>query len=152
GGPYTVGPFPGSQQYGILEIYDNGGPSVACRFLGTKVGEGRKLTEIFSGSVAGSKDHALVNISTLARISTPTDSIVSGVVISGASNRTVLLRAVGPTLAAFGIADAMTAPVLSVYQGDRLVATNSAWAGDTRTATDSMLDAFDRAGAFRLVD
>jgi phosphodiesterase/alkaline phosphatase D-like protein len=152
GGPYLAGPIAGSQQFGILEVYDNGGPSVACRFLGTKVNEGRKLTQIFSGSIAGAKDHALVNISTLARIASPTDSIVSGFVISGTSNRNVLVRAVGPTLSAFGLNDALPNPVLSIFQGDRLVATNSAWAGQTRESTDTITGAFDRAGAFRLVD
>jgi hypothetical protein len=152
GGPYKTGPFPGAQQYGILEIYDNGGPSVACRFLGTKVNEGRKITQIFSGSVAGSKDHALVNISTLARLSSPTDAVVSGFAISGATPRAVLVRAVGPTLAAFGVNDAIPNPVLSVYKGDQLVATNSAWAGQEREHTTSLTEAFDRAGAFRLLD
>jgi phosphodiesterase/alkaline phosphatase D-like protein len=152
GGPYTAGPIVGSQQYGVLEVYDNGGPSVACRFLGTKVNEGRKLTQIFSGSVAGTKDHALVNISTLARISSASDSIVSGFVISGASSRNVLVRAVGPTLGAFGVNDALAQPVLSVFQGDQMVATNSAWAGLERESTEKLLDAFDRAGAFRLID
>jgi phosphodiesterase/alkaline phosphatase D-like protein len=152
GGPYTAGPIPGSQQYGILEVYDNGGPSVACRFLGTKVNEGRKLTQIFSGSVAGTKDHALVNISTLARINSASDSIVSGFVISGPSTRNVLVRAVGPTLGAFGVNDALANPVLAVFRGDQLVATNSAWGASTREATESLTDAFDRAGAFRLID
>jgi phosphodiesterase/alkaline phosphatase D-like protein len=152
GGPYTAGPLPGSQQYGILEVYDNGGSSVACRFLGTRVGEGRKLTHIFSGSAAGAKDHALVNISTLARVGTGDDALVSGFVISGASNRPVLVRAVGPTLSAFGIRDALARPVLSVFQGDRLVGSNTGWAGANSTAVEAMNDAFDRAGAFRLVD
>lgn len=152
GGPYTAGPIAGSQQFGILEVYDNGGPSVACRFLGTKVNEGRKLTQIFSGSISGAKDHALVNISTLARLSSPTDAIVSGFVISGATNRNVLVRAVGPTLGAFGLTDALPNPVLSIFQGDRMVATNSGWASLTRESTDSLTGAFDRAGAFRLVD
>lgn len=152
GGPYTVGPILGGQQYGVLEIYDNGGPSVACRFLGTRVGEGRKITQIFSGSAAGSTDQALVNISTLARVSSSTDSIVSGFVISGSSSRTVLVRAVGPTLAAFGVNDALRSPILSVHQSERLVATNSAWAGPARAAAQDLMDAFDRAGAFRFVD
>jgi hypothetical protein len=150
------GPYSGSQQFGILEVYDNGGPSVACRYLGTKAGEGRKLTHIFSGSPAGAANHALVNISTLARVTTPTDAIVSGFVISGSSSRNVLVRAIGPTLSAFGVNDALARPQLSVYQGDRLVVANSGWAGDggpsARVATESLLDAFDRAGAFRLVD
>jgi len=152
GGPFTAGPIPGSQQYGILEVYDNGGPSVACRFLGIRVGEGPILTHIFSGSTTGAKDHALVNISTLARIAAGDEGLVSGFVISGASNRSVLVRAVGPTLSAFGITDALARPVLSVFQGERLVATNSAWAGTTRAVTDGMISAFDRAGAFRLLD
>jgi phosphodiesterase/alkaline phosphatase D-like protein len=152
GGPYTAGPLPGSQQYGILEVFDNGGASVACRFQGKKANEGTKLNHIFSGSAAGGKDHAIVNISTLARISNPDDALVSGFVISGASNRSVLVRAIGPTLSAFGVKEALAQPVLSLFRGDQLVASNSAWAGNSRAATEAMLDAFDRAGAFRLVD
>jgi phosphodiesterase/alkaline phosphatase D-like protein len=152
GGPYAVGPIVGGQQYGILEVYDNGGPSVACRFLGTRVGEGRKMTQIFSGSVAGASEKSLVNISTLARVTSATDAIVSGFVISGSTNRSVLVRAVGPTLSAFGVNDALKNPVLSVHQGDRVIATNNAWAGATRAATQDVTDAFDRVGAFRFVD
>jgi hypothetical protein len=125
---------------------------VACRFLGTRVGEGRKMTQIFSGSVAGTAEKTLVNISTLARVTSATDSIVSGFVISGSTTRSVLVRAVGPTLSAFGVNNALKAPVLSVQQGDRLIATNNAWAGATRAATEDVLDAFDRVGAFRFVD
>jgi phosphodiesterase/alkaline phosphatase D-like protein len=162
GGPYAVGPILGSQQYGILEIYDNGGPSVACRFQGIHVGESPKITQIFSSSAAGAKEHALVNISTLARV-TATDSLVSGFVISSSTNRNVLVRAIGPTLSAFGVGDALARPVLSVFQGDQLVGSNSAWSVNSTTGggptvlsatnyTEGILDAFDRAGAFRLVD
>jgi hypothetical protein len=42
--------------------------------------------------------------------------------------------------------------VLSVFQGDRLIATNTSWAGTAREAAESLTSAFDRAGAFRLVD
>lgn len=161
GGPYSGGVVPGSQQYGILEIYDNGGTSVACRYLGMKAGEGRKLTHIFSGSPSGAKDHAIVNISTLSRVSSGNDALVSGFVISGASNRNVLVRAIGPTLSAFGVKDPLARPVLTVFQGETTVATNSGWAGGSNvsvastkggTEAETLLDAFDRAGAFRLVD
>lgn len=152
GGPYSGGVFPGAQQYGMLEIYDNGGGSVACRFLGTKVGEGRKMTEIFSGSAAGSKDHAIVNISTLARVTSGEDALISGFVISGTTSRKVLVRAIGPTLAVFGVNDALARPMLKVFQAGRMVASNEAWAGATSADTEAMLDAFDRAGAFRLLD
>ena len=152
GGPYAEGPFLGGGQYGMLEVYDNGGPSVACRFLGVHVGEGRKITQIFSGSTVGTDKHALVNISTLARINSPNDTIVTGFVISGTANRNVLIRAAGPTLAMFGVEDALPNVVLSVYQAERLIGTNDGWAGSSPTATQEIMDAFDRAGAFRYAD
>ncbi len=151
GGPYSGGVFPGNGQYGILEVYDNGGPSVACRFLGMRVGEGPKLTHIFSSSAAGSTEHALVNISTLARVTTPEDVVVSGFVISSSTPRNILVRAIGPTLAAFGINDAMLRPQLAVYNGDTLVESNAGWAPDADAET-RLTSAFDRAGAFRLLE
>jgi phosphodiesterase/alkaline phosphatase D-like protein len=157
GGPYSGGVLPGSQQYGILEVYDNGGPSVACRFIGMKAGEGTKLTHIFSSSADAAKDLALVNISTLARINSAEDALVSGFVISGGKTRNVLIRAVGPTLEAFGVSGALTAARLAVFQSDRLVATNEGWGrgSDGVQSTDAVVQmtaAFDRAGAFRLLD
>ncbi len=73
--------------------------------------------------------------------------------ISGGSNRNVLVRAVGPTLAAFGVSDALKSPVLSIFQGDRLVASNNAWGGTgSASAAQQIAEAFDRAGAFRYTD
>ncbi|MDO8541656.1 MAG: alkaline phosphatase D family protein [Opitutaceae bacterium] len=151
GGPYSGGAIPGSQQYGILEVYDTGGPSVACRFLGMHARDGQKMSFIFSASAAGNPQHALVNISTLSRVASETDPLVSGFVISGTSDRAVLVRAVGPTLAGFGVSDPLMRPQLAVFQGSKLVATNEAWGGSTEQV-DRMTGAFDRAGAFRLID
>ena len=124
GGPYSGGVVPGSPQYGILEVYDNSGPSVACRFLGVNARVGRMLTHIFCSSAGGAKGHSIVNISTLARVAAGGDTVVSGFVISGTTDQTMLIRAVGPTLSAFGVTEALTQPQLALYQGDRLVATN----------------------------
>lgn len=149
GGPYTGGPLPGSQQYGILEIFDIGGPSVACRFSGKRVGEGEKLSYIFSASTAGGSGNTLVNISTLARLASGDDALVSGFVISGQVPQRVLVRAIGPTLSQFGVGDAASRPQLTVFQGDRVIASNDAW-GSTEDAVTTLTDAFDRSGAFRL--
>jgi phosphodiesterase/alkaline phosphatase D-like protein len=151
GGPYGGGVVPGSAQWGMLEVYDSGGPGVACRFLGMRAGEGVKLTHIFSSSPIGTGDHALVNISTLARIASGTDSLISGFVISGTAPRNVLVRAIGPTLGAFGVNDALTHPALAVFQGDRLLATNSQWNSGAE-ALVRLTAAFDQVGAFRLID
>jgi hypothetical protein len=164
GGPYSGAPIPGSAQYGILEVYDTGGPSVACRFLGMRAGEGMKLSYIFSAdSDASPAAQAFVNISTLARVASASDSLVSGFVISGSKPRNVLVRAVGPTLAQFGVGDALASPALTVFQNGKVIAANAGWAtaaasplntaGDGATDTVTRLNAaFDRSGAFRLID
>ena len=85
GGPYTAGPFLGTQQYGILEVTDTGGPSVQCRFSGKRLGEGAKLVFQFSAAVGAidpggglpvdpGTPRALVNISARGRITSPTDA------------------------------------------------------------------------------
>ena len=143
---------------------------MACRFLGMRAGEGAKLSYIFSTDNAASPSaQAFVNISTLARVSSANDSIVSGFVISGTKARKVLVRAVGPSLAQFGLADALTSPQLTVFQSGQPIATNSAWAAatpatagaglvagtvavDATTVANTLNTAFDRTGAFRLLD
>jgi len=149
GGPYTAGPFMNGQQYGILEVFDSGGPSVACRFTGKRVDEGDKLSYIFSSSAAGGSTNSMSNISMLARVSGGADSLTSGFVISGQTARRVLVRAIGPGLASFGLADALERPLLTVYQGGRVVGSNEGWGKDADTIR-SLTDVFDRAGAFRL--
>lgn len=149
GGPYTAGPILNGDQYGILDVFDTGGPSVACRFVGKRVGEGEKMAHIFSESSSAGASNTLVNISTLARLASGDDTLVSGFVISGQSPQWVLVRAIGPTLAEFGVGDAATRPQISVFQGNQIIATNEGW-GPTEDAVTTLTDAFDRSGAFRL--
>ncbi len=168
GGPYSGAPVAGSPQYGILEVYDSGGPSIACRFIGMRAGEGRKMTYTFSTfNAASPQAQAFSNISTLSRLASGGDSLVSGFVIPGTASRTVLVRAVGPTLAQFGISDALSAPQLVVFQNGTAIVTNEAWAAapapgnaDATSPSDpapnATIDrlnaAFDQVGAFHLID
>lgn len=151
GGPYAGGPILGGLQYGILEVFDTGGPSVACRYTGKRVGEGEKLSYIFSASALPSSGAAMSNISMLARVTGGDDALTSGFVISGLTPRQVLVRAVGPSLAAFGVAEPLGLPQLTVFRGSRVIGTNEGWAKDADTAR-VLTDAFERTGAFRLQD
>lgn len=161
GGPYTAGPFLNAQQYGTFEVVDTGGATIQCRFTGKRVGEGAKLTFQFAASSASGiepravfggdtgQDRALVNISARGRISSPNDTLIVGFVVGGRVARNILMRAVGPSLTAFGVADAVPFPMLSLFKGTNLIASNENW---------GLLDgprlqaAFDRAGAFRFPD
>lgn len=149
GGPYVGGPILGGQQYGLLEVFDTGGPSVACRYSGKRVGEGEKLGYIFSASAVTSSGAAMSNISMLARVTGGDDTLTSGFVISGQTPRQVLVRAVGPSLAGFGLADPLGLPLLTVFKGSRVIGSSEGW-GKDEDAIKVLTEAFDRAGAFRL--
>lgn len=90
----------------------------------------------------------LVNVSTRSRSSTGNNVAIAGFVIGGEESKTVLIRAVGPTLAKFGVSGAMTSPKLELYQGAKVIGTNSGWATAKNAA--EMSAAAKRALAFDL--
>ena len=158
GGPYSAGPLLGMAQYGLLEVTDTGGATIQCRFTGKRVGEGAKLVFQFNASSAGivptgvsgptgATDKSFINISTRTRIAGPGDGLIVGFVIGGTSTRTVLIRAVGPSLAAFGVTDTLTRPSLSLFRGNTVIASNEDWNSNDPVRLTA---AFDRVGAFRL--
>jgi hypothetical protein len=62
--------------------------------------------------------------------------------------RNILMRAVGPSLRAFGVTDPVPFPMLSLYRGSTLVASNENWGLLDATRLTA---AFDRVGAFRFL-
>jgi len=56
----------------------------------------------------------LVNISTRAYVGTGTDAAVGGFIISGTTNKQVLIRGFGPTLSSFGVSGALGNPTLEL--------------------------------------
>ena len=71
--------------------------------------------------------------------------IVLGFVVAGDTPRTVLIRVVGPALAAFGVSGVLDAPRLELLRDTTIVAENSGW-----PASAAMQEAFARVGAFAL--
>ena len=59
--------------------------------------------------------------------------------------RRLLVRAVGPTLAAFGVPGTLADPKLELYSGTTKIAENDNWGGDAQVAA-----AFTQVGAFGL--
>ena len=60
-----------------------------------------------------------------------------GFVIGGATAKTVLIRAVGPTLGAppFNVGGVMADPQLTLFSGQTAIATNDNWGGDPQLTT-----------------
>jgi hypothetical protein len=89
-------------------------------------GTGVGIVEVFE------VDHPeipLLNISTRGLVQTGDDVMIGGFIINGTSPQTVVVRARGPSLAPFGIPNALADPVLTlVRQADQVViATNDDW-------------------------
>ena len=88
-----------------------------------------------------------VNLSTRARVRTGDGVLIGGFVVQGPAYKRMLVRAVGPTLNAFGLSDALRDPILTIHSGQEVVAVNDRW-----DATDgvAIVAASKTAGAFNL--
>ena len=80
---------------------------------------------------AGAESSRLVNLSARGVAGSEADPLIAGFVVSGAAGKTLLLRAVGPTLDNFGVAGALADPTLAVYSNATLVSANDDWGSST---------------------
>jgi hypothetical protein len=91
----------------------------------------------------------LINISTRAYVGTGSSVEIGGFVVSGSQSETVLVRAVGPTLAQFSVAGPLATPSLSVVDSSgNTVATNTGWG--TAANASAIAEAATATGAFAL--
>ena len=78
---------------------------------------------------------SVANISTRGRVETGDNVMIGGFIIGGADPTKVIVRAIGPSLVAAGIADALLDPTLELYNSDGVqIATNDNWRSDQQTA------------------
>jgi hypothetical protein len=90
----------------------------------------------------------VINISTRARLAGASDAVIAGFVIDERP-RKVLIRGVGPSLAKFGVNDAVANPVLRLKQPDgQTIASNDDW--HQSPVAPEIRDAAVRVGAFPL--
>ncbi len=81
----------------------------------------------------------MANISTRVDVGTGQDVAIAGFIINGDSPKSVIVRALGPTLTGFGIAEALNDPMLDLRDGaGNQIATNDNWRNSQQQAiTDS---------------
>lgn len=85
----------------------------------------------------------LINVSTRAWVGAGEQVLIGGFVVAGAQSKTLLLRAAGPALTAFGVTNALPDPVMRVFSGSTRVAENDNWGSGSEVA-----GAATQAGAF----
>jgi hypothetical protein len=103
------------------------------------------LAELYDAQPSGTfsaTSHRFLDVSVLKQIDS-TESLTVGFNLAGATSRTVLIRAVGPALAALGVGGTMPDPQLDLYSGSTVLASNDNWGGDPQVNA-----AFQSVGAF----
>jgi arylsulfate sulfotransferase len=77
----------------------------------------------------------VLNLSTRGTVSTGDNILINGFIISGNDPKTVVLRALGPSLSDFGVSGALADPVLTVHNSSgTVVASNDNWQTDPGSA------------------
>jgi hypothetical protein len=86
------------------------------------------LVEVYDLQPATDLDTRLVNISTRGFVQTGDDVMIGGVIIQGAAEKHLLLRALGPSLGDAGVANPLLDPTLDLVDVNAtMVATNDNW-------------------------
>ena len=123
--------------------------SYSVKISGVGGATGTVLAELYDAAPLGSFSAAtsrFLDVSVLKQIGS-SESLTVGFNLSGTTARTVLIRAVGPGLGAFGITGFMADPQLDLYSGQTILASNDNWGGDTQVNT-----VFGSVGAFLISD
>jgi hypothetical protein len=137
----TVGAYSfenGSKDSALVQQLD--GP-FTVRVGGNGAG-GTVLVEAYD--LSGGTSPRLVNVSARNKVGTGSDILIAGFVIQGTVPMKVLIRAVGPTLADFGLTDVLTDPKVEVYNSSNSkIFENDNW-------SSSLSSTFSTVGAFML--
>lgn len=113
--------------------------SYSVQVAGTTTGVA--LAEIYDASDAYT-DLSLrfTNLSARTRVGIGGDILIAGFALAGSTAKTLLIRAIGPSLASFGVSGFLADPQLEVYRGTNSVAENDNWPGsaDIQSAAASV--------------
>lgn len=148
----AVGAFalaPNSKDASLVTTLPPG--SYTAQVSGVGGTSGVALVEVYEVTGGATR---LINLSTRAQVGTGANLLIPGITIApGAGTRRLLLRAVGPTLGAFGVPGTLADPKLELYSGSTKIAENDNWGTPTTpTAADAptLTAAFAANGAFAL--
>ncbi len=120
--------------------------------IGTGSGDaaGPALVEVYDGGgVAGSTgaETRISNIATRGRLASADDTFIAGIVVRGNVPKRVLVRAAGPALLPYGVANAASDPMLTVFRDSEVIANNDNWSSSSDNSSQ-VAGATASAGAF----
>lgn len=81
-------------------------------------------------AIGGDPTNRLVNLSLRGKVGVGENILIVGIVVGGTRPTRLLVRAVGPGLAPFGVTGVLQRPVLGVHRGATLIRANAGWTTD----------------------
>jgi hypothetical protein len=112
-------------------------PGYTVQIAGKSGDTGRTLAEVYDDTASGTYTATtprLINLSCRIGVSAGS-SLTAGFVIGGSTSKTVLVRASGPALTAYGVPGVMPDPQLQLFTGSTQIASNAGWGGDPQLTT-----------------
>jgi hypothetical protein len=148
-----IGAFPlsaNSTDAALLTTLAPGVYTVQVTASGATTQDGVAMAEIYDASENPSADYQrLVNISSRGEVTSGENILIGGFIVTGNSPKKILVRGIGPGLAAQQVGHPLADPLLKVYQGGTVLATNDNWSADA-TAAAELTAATTALGAFPL--
>ena len=123
-----------------------GAGSYSAPIVAADGGSGVALVEIYDGAPLSGV--SLINASTRAFVGTGDSVLIPGFVVGGTGTIRLLVRAVGPTLGAFGVTGTLADPTITLFRGATALATNDNWSTAANAA--EVASAGAAVGAFAL--
>ena len=122
---------PNSAESAILTSLAAGNYTAIVR--GASNGTGNALVEVYD--LDTNLTARLSNISSRSFVQTGNNVLIAGFSVKGLDPDTVVVRALGPTLASFGISNPLPNPTLELYDGNgTLIASNNDWRATQQNA------------------
>jgi len=137
---------PDSKDAAIFNTLEARAGGYTVRVSGAPGAMGRVIAELYDATSITAfppPTPRLINVSVRKQIDAGT-SLTAGFVIAGSTAKTVLVRAIGPGLAQFGVPGLMADPRLELFNSSSVpIAANDNWGGDPQ-----LTQAGTRVGAF----
>ena len=121
-----------------------GGGSYTVRVSSPTGKTGVALAELYETGTTGRTS----NLSVRVQVQPGDGALIGGFVIQGSAYKRLLIRGIGPTLKSFGVTGALDDPILTIYSGQTVVATNDKWSAGTEVP--GLVAATANVGAFAL--
>jgi hypothetical protein len=137
----------GSKDSALLVTVNNGAHTTGLVRPNSTTGVA--LIEIYDTDGNSNPGSRLVNVSARMNVTSGEGVLIAGLMIAGNAPKTVLIRGIGPALAAFGVTGVLADPVITVYSGSTQIASDDDWETGTSTALKIATTA-QQVGAFAL--